>query len=151
MIDKDISKEYDRQREYLERCVEVLKSKLETDTSKHKSENMKLMQTNMSLIKEIADYRALIKNAKLTAAVNKDTSKKAGSPSKVYKDPNITQASEESLRLIQQQKEEIGELRAVLSGLNSSGDSGLQKAMSREKLPPMDGREVTPRCAYIIT
>ncbi len=150
IVDKDIVKEYDRQKEYLEKCVQVLKVKLDTDTAKHKAENMKSMQTNMALIKEIAEYRIQIKNAKLIASAdkasgNKET-KKVPNPAKPVKNSKSTPLSEEARRIIQQQRQEINDLKAVLSNLQNkkkNNNPNLDHSLSKEKFPPMDG--ITPR------
>ena len=64
-IDEDIQKEYNRQREYLERSVESLKRKLHKDMELHRTDNMRIMQENVSLIKEINELRREIKSVRL--------------------------------------------------------------------------------------
>ncbi|CEM35943.1 unnamed protein product [Vitrella brassicaformis CCMP3155] len=56
-LDADIQKEYNRQRDYLEKSVESLKRKLAKDSEVHRQDNMKVMQENVSLIREINDLR----------------------------------------------------------------------------------------------
>ena len=147
-VDRDISREYERQREYLERCVEVLKAKLTTDSAKHKGDNMLLMQTNMAFIKEISDYRTQIKGMKLMK--NSSSGKKKGSRSK--KKVGNTGVSEETLRVIQGKRDELGDLRMKFENLKRSkafakASDSMARAVSRERLPPMDG--VSPRLPEI--
>merc|ERR1711977_316143 len=66
-IDEDVQKEYNRQREYLEKSVENLKRKLARDTDLHRYEATRFMQENASLIKEINDLRREIKMLKAQA------------------------------------------------------------------------------------
>merc|ERR1719378_1562359 len=56
-LDSDIQREYNRQREYLEKSVESLKRKLIKDSEVHRQDNMRIMQENVSLIREINDLR----------------------------------------------------------------------------------------------
>eukprot|EP00744_Colponema_vietnamica_P001225 GILI01002055.1.p1 GENE.GILI01002055.1~~GILI01002055.1.p1 ORF type:complete len:1251 (-),score=376.19 GILI01002055.1:222-3974(-) len=63
-VDDDIQKEYNRQRDYLERSVESLKRKLAKDSQVHQQDNMRIMQENVALIKEINDLRREIKQIK---------------------------------------------------------------------------------------
>jgi len=55
--DIDKSKEYNRQRDYLEKSVDSLKRKLEKDSQVHRTDNMRIMGENVSLIREINDLR----------------------------------------------------------------------------------------------
>merc|ERR1712050_814931 len=56
-LDTDMQKEYNRQRDYLEKSVDSLKRKLEKDSQAHHIDNMRIMQENVSLIREINDLR----------------------------------------------------------------------------------------------
>merc|ERR1719163_1803849 len=56
-VDTDMQKEYNRQRDYLEKSVDSLKRKLEKDSQVHRIDNMRIMQENVSLIREINDLR----------------------------------------------------------------------------------------------
>jgi len=60
-VDPDVNKEYKRQRQYLERSVEVLKRNLANDSKARKNDNMRIMQENVVLIKEINKMRREIK------------------------------------------------------------------------------------------
>merc|ERR1719171_89054 len=56
-LDTDTQKEYNRQRDYLEKSVDSLKRKLAKDSEVHRIDNMRIMQENVSLIREINDLR----------------------------------------------------------------------------------------------
>ena len=62
-IDTDIQKEYNRQREYLERSVASLKKQLSKESEKHRQDNNKIMQENVALIAYVQSIKiALLKN-----------------------------------------------------------------------------------------
>merc|ERR1712054_387290 len=63
-LEADIQKEYNRQRDYLEKSVESLKRKLNKNMELHRNDNSRMMQENVSLIKEINELRREIKNMK---------------------------------------------------------------------------------------
>merc|ERR1719222_1374200 len=63
-LDTDMHKEYNRQRDYLEKSVDSLKRKLEKDSQTHRIDNMRIMQENVSLIREINDLRREINTLK---------------------------------------------------------------------------------------
>ena len=52
-LDLDIRQEFARQREHLERTVASLQSKFHKDSELHRSDNIRIMQENVSLIKDI--------------------------------------------------------------------------------------------------
>merc|ERR1719261_139637 len=56
-LDSDIQREYNRQRDYLEKSVESLKRKLLKDSEVHRQNNMRILQENVALIREINDLR----------------------------------------------------------------------------------------------
>ncbi|CAF1577824.1 unnamed protein product [Adineta steineri] len=64
-IDQDITKEYARQRDHLERTVRSLKAKVDKDSERHKTENIRIMQENVTLIKEINDLRRELKASRV--------------------------------------------------------------------------------------
>ena len=61
-MEEDIQKEYNRQREYLEKSVESLKRKLHKDMESHRQDNMRIMQENVTLIKEINELRREVRH-----------------------------------------------------------------------------------------
>jgi len=56
-LDVDIQREYNRQRDYLEKSVESLKRKLLKDSEVHRQDNMRVLQENVALIREINKLR----------------------------------------------------------------------------------------------
>lgn len=56
-LDIDIEKEYNRQKEYLDKSVQSLKHKLILDSDVHRQDNVRVLQENVSLIKEINELR----------------------------------------------------------------------------------------------
>ena len=63
--ESDVQKEYNRQREYLEKSVESLKRKLAKDMELHSNENMRLMRESVTLTKEINELRRELRMAKM--------------------------------------------------------------------------------------
>merc|ERR1711870_140272 len=56
-LDADIQREYNRQRDYLEKSVESLKRKLIKDSDVHRQDNTRILQENVALIREINELR----------------------------------------------------------------------------------------------
>merc|ERR1711974_218817 len=63
-LEVDIEREYNRQREYLERSVASLRKKLNKDSELHRADNIRILQENVSLIREINELRREIKTLK---------------------------------------------------------------------------------------
>lgn len=57
VMEVDIQQEYSRQREYLERTIASLDKKVDKDQSLHRNDNVRIMNENVSLIKEINALR----------------------------------------------------------------------------------------------
>ncbi|XP_044533122.1 cilia- and flagella-associated protein 57 [Gracilinanus agilis] len=60
-VDTDLQQEYIRQREHLERNLATLKKKVLKENELHRSDNVRIMQENVSLIKEINELRRELK------------------------------------------------------------------------------------------
>merc|ERR1719356_1436020 len=56
-LDSDIQREYNRQRDYLDKSVESLKRKLLKDSEVHRQDNTTILQENVELIREINGLR----------------------------------------------------------------------------------------------
>jgi len=156
-VDNDIQKEYSRQREHLERSVASLRKKLAKDTEIHRADNVRIMQENVTLIKEINDLRRELKicrskihdyEAQLGIA-NKKNAGASGSnlPDVVGRDGGMKRSSsamlsgatltdEQGQRIIEMQREEIGKLR---SQMNELEEQLAQRPTSASRLPPMGG------------
>lgn len=135
--DGDLEREASRQREYLEKTVEGLKRKLAKDSELHRTDNLRIMQENTALIKEINELRREIKSLK-TANGNSPTGKRPGSVGRRPLSPESDLRKE-----IDMQRELISRLREDIA----SKDQKIKqleaivhpRPVSRERLPPMDG------------
>ncbi|XP_071508423.1 cilia- and flagella-associated protein 57-like [Diadema antillarum] len=148
-VDADIQREYSRQRKHLEQSVASLRKKLAKDTEIHRADNVRIMQENVSLIKEINDLRRELKIARtqvhdLEAAlgINKKSKTPSG-PVDLTSLPNGSLTSglasregrhEENIRIIEMQREEIRKLR---SALIEAEQFASQRPPSGAKLPPV--------------
>merc|ERR1712232_973797 len=56
-LDSDIQREYNRQKDYLQKSVESLKRKLLKDSDVHRRDNTCALQENVALIREINELR----------------------------------------------------------------------------------------------
>jgi hypothetical protein len=71
-MEVDIQQEYSRQREYLERTITSLRRKVTKDQTLHRSDNVRIMMENVTLIKEINNLRrdiTFVKQKERTAEV----------------------------------------------------------------------------------
>jgi len=122
-LDTDMQKEYNRQRDYLEKSVDSLKRKLEKDSQAHRTDNMRIMQENVQLIREINDLRREInvlkheRTAQELQAINQQAGGTQG------KDGQWGGQNPQEATL---QKDEIKALKAHLAQLEASA-------------PPMSG------------
>nr|XP_033772064.1 cilia- and flagella-associated protein 57 isoform X1 [Geotrypetes seraphini]XP_033772065.1 cilia- and flagella-associated protein 57 isoform X1 [Geotrypetes seraphini] len=124
-VDADIQQEYARQREHLERSLATLKTKLRKDSEIHRADNVRVMQENVSLIKEINDLRKELKICRTHAhdlesilELNKKNRKLnisdiTASSSEGVSTPVVMQSNmkEEAERMIEMQRLEIKRLR----------------------------------------
>ena len=60
-MDPDIYKEYESQKKYLESSVNTLKQRLDAEQQVHKVSHMAIMEQNMKLIHEIAEFRQKVR------------------------------------------------------------------------------------------
>ncbi|XP_071953863.1 cilia- and flagella-associated protein 57-like isoform X2 [Antedon mediterranea] len=145
-VDGDIQREYSRQRKHLEQSVASLRKKLTKDTEIHRADNVRIMQENVSLIKEINDLRRELKIARtqvhdLEAALGINRKNKTQQDSHENVD-NIQHASttlssgegrtEENIRIIEMQRSEIKKLRIQLHDIET-----VSRPPSGGKLPPV--------------
>jgi chromosome segregation ATPase len=145
-VDPEVANEYKRQRQYLERTVDSLRHKLERDSEANQHENLRIMQENVALVKEINELRKEIRNIK-QAQREKEL---AGSMAPKVKSPparphtgnggldSAVAAMEEeaaAARELQRQQERIQELRAQVEALSQARQ--MSRPMSREVLPPI--------------
>jgi len=144
-VDADIQKEYARQREHLERSVASLRKKLAKDTEIHRADNVRVMQENVTLIKEINDLRRELKVARTqvhdleaSLSVIKKQQSVPGMPDTHAQ--NGTDDSEhgfnalEAQKLIDLQKQEMRRLRAQIVDLETKV---AERPTSGNRLPPL--------------
>lgn len=145
-VDADIQKEYSRQREHLERSVASLRKKLAKDSEIHRADNVRIMQENVSLIKEINDLRKELKIARtqihdLEAALGLHSKNNKGDTATLaaftIKTPSalMEKDMEEKNKIIDMQKMEIRKLRNMI-------ETG-SRPPSSSRLPPMQPVEST--------
>lgn len=143
--DAEIQNEYSRQREHLERSVASLRKKLAKDSEIHRADNVRIMQENVSLIKEINDLRkelkiVRVKNHDLEAALglhranNKDVTQLLQTVSSQNKNAVMEQDLNEKEKVIEMQRQEIKKLRNQLHDLESYG----ARPPSGNRLPPLE-------------
>ncbi|KAL5016238.1 hypothetical protein ScPMuIL_005827 [Solemya velum] len=138
-VDADIQKEYSRQREHLERSVASLRKKLTKDSEIHRADNVRIMQENVSLIKEINDLRRELKIARtqihdFEASMGLHNREGGTVNSVALKVPGILmeQDLEERNKVIEMQKIEIRRLRSEMQGFETGS-----RPSSSTKLPPV--------------
>lgn len=134
-MEEDIQREYNRQREYLEKSVESLKRKLQKDMELHRSDNMRIMQENVSLIKEINELRREVKVLRSSNAKRDDNSsqhKKLESGRSI--NASTEDHSQKLMDMLEGKDAVIRDLQERLSGYEKVNN----RPMSRERLPPME-------------
>jgi len=68
-VGNDLGGEYARQRNYLEKTIESLKRKLAADAEAHRTDELRIMGQNVSLIRELNELRREIKVMAATVAL----------------------------------------------------------------------------------
>ena len=138
--DEAMQAEYQRQRAFLERSVSVLQAKLDQDGDRHKTDNLRVMQENVALIREINRLRSELKAS--------EGRQKGGSGSgSGWADATALTSVrvDELTRLIAVQKHEMAQLRARIAELEivrgtatlASDDPPSSRARQRQQLPPV--------------
>ncbi|XP_038268117.1 cilia- and flagella-associated protein 57 isoform X1 [Dermochelys coriacea] len=128
-VDTDLQQEYTRQREHLERNLAMLKKKVVKESEIHRADNVRIMQENVSLIKEINELRRELKVTRthvhdLQSALGLNRkNKKQGIPDTVpfrelLPSPGVLRLNveEETERIIEMQRLEIKRLRDQIQG-----------------------------------
>mmetsp|Transcript_46078 Transcript_46078/g.90833 ORF Transcript_46078/g.90833 Transcript_46078/m.90833 type:complete len:1198 (-) Transcript_46078:74-3667(-) len=117
-VDPDVSKEYKRQRQYLERSVDVLKKKLTRDMKARKNDNMRVMQENVALIKEINKMRREIKLMHQVQRQKELNNNKSG----VNNNWSLDQGwdEQEAYKILQMQRDQIESLRHQIEVTHST-------------------------------
>lgn len=124
-LDADIQREYNRQRDYLEKSVESLKRKLLKDSDVHRQDNTRILQENVQLIREINDLRREIDYLKRERQqqrlnVSKLKGGKTATASTPSVDPNVA-------REVESNRGQIDELRKRIEDQMSLRESYVQR------------------------
>ncbi|KAK7099818.1 cilia- and flagella-associated protein 57-like [Littorina saxatilis] len=146
-VGADIQKEFSRQKEHLERSVASLRKKLEKDSEIHKADNVRIMQENVSLIKEINDLRRELKicrthihDMEAALGLHSKMGNKGGDSTALAqlasKQPSalMERKLDEQVKIIDMQMIEIRRLRSNVEDLEKVGGS---RPPSGPALPPM--------------
>ncbi|CAL1538634.1 unnamed protein product [Lymnaea stagnalis] len=142
-VDADIQKEFSRQKEHLERSVASLRKKLEKDSEIHKADNVRIMQENVTLIKEINDLRKELRICRvlihdMEAAMGLDMRNKKSGPTIPLPPkpagPLVEKELEEHKKIIEMQQMELKRLRDEIYDLELTLGS---RPISRQRLPPV--------------
>uniref|UniRef100_A0A8K9XIH5 Cilia and flagella associated protein 57 n=1 Tax=Oncorhynchus mykiss TaxID=8022 RepID=A0A8K9XIH5_ONCMY len=105
-VDAEVQREYARHREHLERNVASLKRKLAKDGVVHHADNVKIMQENATLIKEINDLRKELRLVRSQVHDYKTLLSPRADPSNM-----VVRLNQEGDRIVQLQRLEIHRLR----------------------------------------
>ncbi|XP_040087391.1 cilia- and flagella-associated protein 57 isoform X2 [Oryx dammah] len=122
-LNSDLQQEYARQREHLERNLATLKKKVVKESELHRTDYVRIMQENVSLIKEINELRRELKFTrsqvydleaalKLTKKIRPEVSETVSSEDLPSIPPTMRlNVQEETGRIIEMQRLEIQRLR----------------------------------------
>ena len=110
-INNDIFREYQSQLRFLEKSVNEFKQDLDKDSEIHKQDGMRIMMTNVALIKEITDLREAIKIANKTENPHSQIKRIMQSHGENYSETTVINC----LKIRQEQETEIEKLRGDLS------------------------------------
>jgi cilia- and flagella-associated protein 57 len=134
-VNEGVQLENQRQRDYLEKTVKSLKNKLEMDTQLHRTDNLRIMQENVALLKEINELRREIKQLRAMAALGSAAGAGAASGGKAT---GVETAADLSAAL-----DEAAQLRAAVAKRDARiaalEAQIMPRPVSRERLPQMEG------------
>jgi polyhydroxyalkanoate synthesis regulator phasin len=111
--------------------VESLKRKLVKDADSHKTDNNRIMNENVTLIREINELRREIKNIRSGSQLKADKDGISGGESA---------RADDAQKEIEMQRTEMQRLRQRIDDLERQLHAR-GRPVSREKLPPMEGFE----------
>eukprot|EP00884_Botryococcus_braunii_P010879 jgi/Botrbrau1/19793/Bobra.0124s0041.1 len=112
-LDEDVQAEFDRQREYLERTVETMKRKLQKDIEQHKQDTRRILQENVTLLKEINELRREVKASK-AGSPGKPRAKK-DSPADAEKLRLAEEATASALQELAALQQQLAAMRMALA------------------------------------
>jgi hypothetical protein len=140
-VDPEVAHEYSRQRQYLERTVDALKRKMERDGEAGAHENLRVMQENVALVKEINELRREIRSIRQQQRERELTGKggagQTGRTGSAAAGLGAAGSADEEAasRELEAQRQRIAELRAHLEALGHSRQAA--RPLAREVLPPI--------------
>jgi WD40 repeat protein len=151
VVEPEVEQEYERHRQYLSKSVLALKRQLNEAASGHGRANRDLMEENMNLIAVITQQRESNRDLKIKfqaalgrlqhlARISARRMSKDGGGSSVYDPSNSTSqddANDDPLLQLERNRDRMTKLRSRIRELEAR--MMMQKAYSREVLPPMDG------------
>uniref|UniRef100_A0A8C4J318 Cilia and flagella associated protein 57 n=1 Tax=Dromaius novaehollandiae TaxID=8790 RepID=A0A8C4J318_DRONO len=148
-LDTDLQQEYIRQREYLERNFATLKKKVVKENEIHRADYMRIMQENVSLIKEINELRRELKvtrtqvhdlQSTLGLTKKKQVIRDPAPSSELLSSPAVLRlnAEKESEKIIEMQQLEIQRLR---DQIQEKGQVLAIQPLSDGKLPMLNLEE----------
>jgi cilia- and flagella-associated protein 57 len=133
-VDDGVQLEYQRQRDYLEKTVKSLKNKLEKDYQLHRTDNLRIMQENVALLKEINELRREIKQLRAAAALGSAAGAGAATSTKdtASSGAELSAALDEATQL----RASVATRDARIAALEAQI---MPRPISRERLPRMEG------------
>lgn len=170
LLDPEVEEEYSRHKEFLQKSVLELKKTMENNSVTHMSTNNRTRQNNMNLINDINSQREsnrLIK-IEVQAAVGRIrhvaqqqslTMKKRGSSRGQYSQQGLQRPLDsggaggtspggvefaDPSELLEKNRKRIIALRTAIAELELRNTAMMQKAFSKETLPPIDGSSAYP-------
>lgn len=146
-LDADIQREYNRQRDYLDKSVESLKRKLLKDSDVHRQDNTRILQENVQLIREINDLRREIDYLKRERQqqrlnVSKLKSGKGAANTTPMGDPNVAREIENNKAHMDELRKRIEEqmsLRENYVARHSPISPTSEESVEGAAQPPDDG------------
>ena len=145
-LDVNVQHEYHRHREYLERSLLALKDQFSGDVAVHRAENMRVMQDNMALIREInkqrEDNKALKQAVQAQLATQQRRTMKAAAQARkvAHAGARVSRSAGGEADDVQAQidhnREQISQLRAHIREVEAR--VAAPRPNSRDVLPPMN-------------
>merc|ERR1712025_126814 len=124
-MDENVQEEFDRQRQFLEVSVDVLKQKSAKELQAGSERNQRLMEENVGLINEIKKLRKTIKALKLEPLLE-DTAR-----------AKHTSAPPEMIRMLEEQSQDISLLKMQIKEEKKRADALSAQKFAGVRLPPV--------------
>jgi hypothetical protein len=161
LLDPEVEEEYSRHKEFLQKSILELKKTLESSSMTNMSTNNKMRQSNLTLINEINTQRENNRQLKIEVQAQigrirhvaqqqqlnaKKRSSSRGQYSQMGKQeaPPAMDTFTDPAELLGKNSKRIVALRAAIAELELRANSIMQKAFSKETLPPIDGSTALP-------